>query len=182
MQPHVRKRTGVIFATVLAIFGSSASVAADTPAGHQGVYGVHYLADSEEYPGTTCRYDGDNVLKSLRTRDPFVFASDHPDGQIVAWRVIVQEHPQSAKGWTTVARSPVQFAGAQDDRPANFSPITVTLEGQPGSTYRVLVRMQWYVTPSGKADQVEGKATHRVDWYRYILAGANPGFCPGAIL
>ncbi len=169
-------------ATVLAILGSSASVAADTPAGHGGLYGVHYLADSEEYPGTTCRYDGENVLKSLRTRDPFVFASDHPNGQLVGWRVIVQQDDGSTGGPTTVARSPVQFGQALDDRPANFSPITVTVEGDSGSVYSVKVKMLWFETPVGKGEVVEGRATHRVDWYRYILAGANPGFCPGGIL
>lgn len=182
MQRHVRRGTGVIFATVLAIFGSSASVAADTPLGHQGIYGVHYLADSEEYPGATCRYDGENVLKSLRVRYPFVFASDHPEGQLVGWRAIVQERGQFDKGWTTAARSNVQFGRARDQRPANFSAIRIELDGAPGSTYRVLVRMQWYVTPVGEFEQVEGRATHGVDWYRYILAEANPGFCPGAIL
>lgn len=169
-------------ATVLAILGSSSSVAATTPAGHGGVYGVHYLADGEEYPGSTCRYDGDNVLKAVRTRDPFVFASDHPDGQLVGWRVIVREDDGSAGGPVTVARSAVQFGRALNDRPANFSPIKVSLEGEPGATYHVKVRMLWFVTPVGEFPQEEGRATHRVDWYRYILAGANPGFCPGAIL
>lgn len=182
MQRHVRKGTGVIFATVLAIFGSSASVAADTPMGHQGTYGVHYLADSEEYAGAICRYDGNTVLKAVRVRFPFVFASDHPDGQLVGWRAIVQEQGQFDTGWTSVARSFVQFGSAGDERPANLSDIKVDVEGDPGSIYRVLVRMMWYVTPVGQVEQVEGKATHRVDWYRYILADANPGFCPGAVL
>ncbi len=169
-------------ATVLAILGSSASVAADTPGGHGGVYGVHYLADSEEYPGVTCKYDGDNVLKAVRTRDPFVFASDHPDGQLVGWRMLVQEDDGSPGGFDTVARSAVQFGRALDDRPAKLSPLRVTLDGQPGAIYRVKVKMLWFVTPTGKVLEIEGRATHRVDWYRYILAGPNPGFCPGAIL
>lgn len=182
MQRHVRKGTGVIFATVLAIFGSSASVAADTRMGHQGTYGVHYLADSEEYPGATCRYDGDTVLKAVRVRFPFVFASDHPDGQLVGWRAIAQRQAAGGKGWTSVARSPIQFGSARDHRPANFADVKVDVAGVPGSIYRVRVRMNWYVTPVGEFEQIEGKATHRVDWYRYVLADANPGFCPGAIL
>lgn len=172
----------LIMAVIAVTFSGSTAVVADTPLDEQGRRGVHYLADSEEYPGTACRYDRDNVLMSLRVRDPFVFAADHPKGQVVGWRVLVQADDASGGGWSTVARSRIQEHRAVDDRPANFEPIRKRIDADPGSTYRVLVRMIWYRTPVGLVLQQEGQSTHRVDWYRYVLADANPGFCPGGIL
>ena len=39
---------------LMALAGPLAT-SADTAVNHEGRYGVHYLADSEEYPGVRCR-------------------------------------------------------------------------------------------------------------------------------
>ena len=182
MRNRFRRAPLLIVAVIMVILSGRTAVVADTPLDESGRRGVHYLADSEEYPGTACRYNGDNVLMSLRVRDPFVFAADHPKGQVVGWRVLVQANDGSAGGWSTVARSRIQLHGAVNDRPANFEPIRKKIDADAGSAYRVLVRMIWYRTPVGQVLQQEGRSTHRVDWYRYPLADANPGFCPGGIL
>ena len=39
---------------------------ADTPVSHRGTFGPHALIDGLEYPGATCRYDGDQNLARVQ--------------------------------------------------------------------------------------------------------------------
>lgn len=176
-RPH---HIAVLFLAAAAVVGVTAPVAADTPVSHSGTVGVHYLADSKEYPGARCKYDGSSNLATIRVRDPFVFASSNdPDSLSVAWQVIVQKRAGSGP-WTTVKKSPRQFGEATTGTPADFSPISVAITADTSADYHVLVRMTWYV--GGKALAQVGTATHRVDRYHYPLAAANKGFCPSFIL
>jgi hypothetical protein len=168
----------------VALILAAGPVAAGTPDGHRGTWGAHFLADSREFPGARCRYDGDQNLAGIRVRDPFVFAVDRTGGrdrQRVGWQVIVQAlSDDKGAEWANVRRSPVQKALAADATPADFSSIGVPVDGSFDHAYRVKVRMFWY--RPGHPNQVTGVATHTVRWYRYPLAEANEGFCPGGIL
>lgn len=164
----------------LALVGVATPAAADTPISHSGTYGHHFLADSEEYPGVRCHYDGNQNLDRIRVTDPFIFAfSNDPDSLQVSWRFAVQARMGSS-AWHTVRWSPMQFGEARTYRPADLSPMSVSVSAKSAASYRVIVKMVWYV--GGKALNRVGGATHRSDWYRYPLAAANHGFCPGGIL
>jgi len=176
---HAHRIVALLFAVATAI-AFSAPAAADHPVSHSGTVGVHYLSDSKEYPRARCRYDGSQNLASIRVRDPFVFAfRNDPDFTSVSWRFIVQKQVGSGP-WTNVQKSALQFGDARTSRPADFSPMRVTIIADTSATYRVLVKMFWYV--GGKALSQVGTAVHRVDWYRYPLADANRGFCPSFFL
>lgn len=181
MQRPSLNRLALVFAVFsLALVGVATPVAADTPVSHSGTFGRHYLADSQEYPGVRCHYDGNQNLDRVHVNDPFVFAfSNDPDSLSVSWRFLVQARVGSG-AWTEAGRSPIQFGEARTSRPADFSPMTVSVAGNSSARYRVIVKMAWYV--GGKALNRVGLATHRADWYRYPLAAANHGFCPGGIL
>jgi hypothetical protein len=153
-------------------------------ADHRGTWGVHFLADSREFPGVRCRYDSDQNLSAVRVRAPFVFAVDRASGvdrQRVGWQFVVQSlRDDPGSTWQTVERSSIQRAAASDATPADLSPMGFHLDTSPGNTYRVRVRMLWYRT--SRPAEVAGVAVHTVRWYRYPLADANDGFCPGGIL
>ena len=153
--------------------------AADTPLGHSGTYGVHYLADSEEYAGARCHYANDTSnIDAISVRAPFVYSfSNDVDARTVGWQIIVQKN--TGGDWTLVKKSTIQVANARTDRPAPFTRRGVSITADTSASYRALVRMFWYV--GGKKLSQVGSATHRVDWYRYPVAEANPGFCPGFI-
>jgi hypothetical protein len=179
-RPSLKRLTCVFAAFALALVSVATPAAADTPVSHSGTYGRHYLADSEEYPGVTCHYDGNQNLDRVRVTDPFVFAfSNDPDSLQVSWRFVVQARVGSG-AWNAVRWSPMQFGEARTTRPADFSAMSVPVTANSAAIYRVVVKMVWYV--GGKALNRVGGATHRSDWYRYVLAGANHGFCPGGIL
>ena len=169
-----------VVAVAIAVIGVAAPAAADTPVGHSGTVGRHYLADSQEYPGVRCHYDSNQNLDRVRVMDPFVFSvSNDQDSRTVSWRVQVQKRVGSG-AWTSVKWSPIRYGDASTTRPAGLSPISVTVAGDSAADYRVMVKLAWYV--GGKAINRVGSATHREDWYRYPLADANHGFCPGGIL
>jgi uncharacterized protein YcaQ len=167
---NAHRMTAVLFAvgTLIAV----SAPAAAHPVSHSGTVGVHYLADSKEYPGARCLYDSGGNLTGIRVRDPFVFSSSNDqDSTSVSWRFVVQTSGGGGP-WTTLKKSAVQFGDARTDRPADFSPLSVSITADFEHTYRVLVKMFWYV--GGKALSQVGSAVHRVDWYRYPLLG----FCP----
>ncbi|MFL5779178.1 MAG: hypothetical protein ACJ761_09570 [Chloroflexota bacterium] len=165
-------------AVVLSLVGASVG-SADTTVVHSGAFGRHYLADTGEYPGAFCTYNNNQVINSIRVRDPFVFARNRTSGvdtQMVGWFFRIQTHTSS--GWTTVATSTIQKRSASDADVANFGPITKTFTGNSGKTYRVLVTMRWYNT----AGLITGQAIHRVDFYSWEIAPSFEGYCPGGIL
>lgn len=165
---------------IAAAAGGAAAVSADTPISHSGQYGRHFLADSQEYPGAICHYNGSQNLDRIRVIDPFMFAlSNDLDARGVSWRFVVQKRVGSG-AWTQVGRSATQFQEASTGTPAAFSPVNLAVAGHGAAIYRALVKMQWWV--GGKSVNVVGGATHRVDWYHYPLADANHGFCPSQIL
>src|SRR6478672_6581180 len=143
----------------MVVLSAVVPVSADTPVSHAGLVGRHYLADSEEYAGARCFYNGDNNLARIRVQDPIVFSrSNDLDRRQVSWRVVVQKN--GGHGWRTVKKSPWQFAYARTTRPADFSPIAVSFTADTSADYRVLVRMGWWT--GGEVVSHVGSAVHRV--------------------
>lgn len=179
-RPSLKPLALVPAIVVLALAGVAAPAAADTPISHSGTVGRHYLADSQEFPGVRCHYDSNQNLDRVRVWSPFVYAfSNGPDSLSVSWRFAVQKRVGSGP-WTAVGWSATQFREARTDHAADFAPMSITVGADTAARYRVIVKMGWYV--GGKAINRVGLATHRADWYRYPLAEANHGFCPGGIL
>jgi hypothetical protein len=162
--------------------GGAVATSADTALRHSGAYGVHYLADSSEFPGVKCFYNNSSVIRAIRVRAPFVFARNkvtgHLDSQWVSWYFRVQAQTPGASGWTTVATSGVQKRIATDHQVADFGRMTKTFAGTAAKQYRVVVVMRWY-NPSGRT--VVGRATHRADWYSWVGVPSFNGLCPGGI-
>jgi hypothetical protein len=153
---------------------------ADSAFSHSGRYGVHYLADSEEYPGVRCAYNDLTVIESVRVRDPLVFARDRNpdrvDSQWVSWKYRVRA--ETVKGWATVATSASQKRISTDAQIANFSPMRTTFAGSAATQYRVRVIMRWYATDG---TTVVGRAVHRADWYAWEGVPSFEGSCPGGL-
>jgi hypothetical protein len=159
----------------------AAPISADTPVTHTGLYGVHYLADSAEYPSTTCFYDNGSTIHSVRVRAPFVYARNTSPGietQAVSWQVVVQARTTGSSTFATVTTSPAQKRSTTDARAADFVPMTTVFAGNGGKEYRILVVVRWY--GSGGATEV-GRATHRADWYAWSGVPSFHGLCPGGV-
>jgi hypothetical protein len=176
------RMAGVIAAALLMAVPSTA--AADQPISHSGSMGAHFLNDSQEYPGVTCRYDDDQNMDRVRVRPPAVFARDRTsarDSQWVGWRAELQYRPEDGS-WSTVQQSTVVKARAWDDTAAAFAQRTVSVARPRGSgSWRVVIRMLWYAP--GTSTVRQGIARHRVTFARYPLA--EPGttdLCPAGIL
>ncbi len=176
-------RMAVVLGVTLSLVASGAA-SADTPVSHRGSVGAHALTDTLEYPGATCRYDGDQNLDRIRVRPPTVFARDRSsarDLQWVGWVVELQYRSDSGT-FATVQKSSVVKVMALDDTPAPFRQRTVTVQRPRGSGgWRVVSRMIWY--KPGTSSTWQGTARHRVTFYDYPLA--PPGtvaFCPAGIL
>jgi hypothetical protein len=165
---------------LLLVLAGPVATSADTAAHHEGRYGVHYLADSEEYPGARCRYDNETVIDSVRVRDPFVFARDanpdRVDSRWVSWKYRIQR--QNVKGWATVETSELQKRIATDAQVANFSPMRTNFAGSASTAYRVEVIIRWY---GADGETVVGRAVHRVDWYAWDGVPSFEGQCPGGV-
>jgi hypothetical protein len=165
---------------LVALGASPLITSADTGVAHSGVYGIHYLADSAEYPDVTCVYNTSNVISAVVVRDPFVFARNRTtsvDSQLVGWFFQVQK--SSSSGWVVVANSALQRRTATDQQVADFSPMTKSFAGDASRQYRIVISMRWY---NAARTAVEGRAIHRVDWYSWVLAPSFRGSCPGGIL
>lgn len=178
-----RTASAALALVIAALIASPLAASADTPIAHHGLRGPHYLADSEEYPGAVCKYDTNEIIHRISVAAPFVFARDRTpmrDRQVVGWYLVVQRHSNGGGGWSTIATGPQQTAYAHDDRAAAFDRQKVSFVGTDTFTYRVRVHLLWFDPMDSKT--IEGDATHEVDWYRYVVADANPGFCPGGIL
>jgi hypothetical protein len=180
---HARRTATAFLVVLFAVLAFAVPGTADTPLSHRGKFGVHYLADSREFPGTACAYSDEQTLLGVRVRDPFVYARNRSPGldrQRVAWRFIVQERLDETADWSDFARSHIQRGVATDQQVADFHPMGMKLDSTPGAQYRVLVRMYWLV-PGHVRPGIDGVATHRVDWYRLPDHGVGD-HCPGAIL
>jgi hypothetical protein len=181
---HARRAATAFVVVLLAVLALAVPVTAGTPLGHRGRVGVHFLADSSEYPGARCAYGKGDALAGIRVRDPFVYARDRSprvDRQRVAWRFIVQERLDQASDWVDIARSGIQRRVVTDATVADFHPMGIEVDSEPGAQYRMKVRMFWLV-PGKVGPGIDGVATHLVDWYRTPIDRANEGFCPGVIL
>jgi hypothetical protein len=169
---------GVPVLLLIALAGPAVTIA-DTARSHDGRYGVHALADSEEYPGARCAYD-ETVIEAVRVRDPLVFARDsnpdRVDSRWVSWRYRVQA--ETVKGWATVATSALQKRIATDAQIADFSPMRTAFDGSASTQYRVLVIIRWY---GADGTTVVGRAVHRVDWYAWLGVPSFEGACPGGL-
>src|SRR5262245_60913036 len=172
----------VVLPIALVFLGGAAATSADTPLSHTGTFGVHFLADSAEYPGARCSYNSMTVIQGIRVRGPFVFARDrvanHIDSQKVSWFFRVRARPVGTGDFATVATSAVQFRTATDTQVADFSPMSKSFAGNAGKEYRVQVVMRWY---GQDGTTVVGTATHRVDWYSWEGVPSFPSSCPGGI-
>jgi hypothetical protein len=171
---------GMVVALGLSIAGA-APIAADTPQTHTGVFGVHYLADSAEYPAATCSYNSGTVIASIRVRAPFVYARNTVAGtesQAVSWQFAVQARPPGTNAWSTVATSAIQKKTTTDARVADFTPLTRAFSGTAAREYRVVVIIRWY--GSGGTSEV-GRIIHRADWYAWTGVPSFHGLCPGGI-
>ena len=172
----------VVLVSAFVFLGSAATASADTPISHQGSYGVHYLADSAEYPGARCVYDSSTVIRSIVVRGPLVFArnrvANHIDSQKVSWFFRVRARTVGIGDWTTVATSAVQKRTATDAQVADFSPLSKAFVGNAGKEYRVQVVIRWYAQDGVT---VVGRATHRVDWYSWEGVPSFAGQCPGGL-
>jgi hypothetical protein len=170
---------GVPVLLLIALAGPVAT-SGDTAVNHSGRYGVHYLADSEEYPGVRCAYDDETVIESVRVRDPLVFTRDsnpdRVDSRWVSWKYRVQA--QNVNGWAAIATSELQKRMATDAQIANFSPMRTTFAGSASTQYRVLVIIRWY---GSDGTTVVGRAVHRADWYAWEGVPSFEGACPGGL-
>lgn len=166
-------------ALLLIALAGPAATSADTAVNHEGRYGVHYLADSEEYPGVRCAYD-ETVISAVRVRDPLVFARDtnpdRVDSRWVSWKYRIQA--ERVKGWATVATSVLQKRTATDAQLADFSPMRTAFAGSASTQYRVVVIIRWY---GADGTTVVGRAIHRADWYAWLGVPSFEGACPGGI-
>ena len=173
----------MLFAAPLLLMALAAPLAtlADTAVSHSGRFGVHTLADSEEYPGVRCAYDDLVTIESVRVRAPFVYARDRHEGrvdsQVVSWKYRIQA--EALKGWSTVATSDLQKRTATDEQVADFSPMRTSFDGSASTNYRVEVVIRWYAPSDGTT--VVGKAVHRVDWYAWEGVPSFEGSCPGGL-
>lgn len=171
---------GSIVVLGMAIAGAT-PISADTPVTQSGLYGVHYLADSAEYPAATCAYDTRTVIRSVRVRAPFVYARNTTPGietQSVSWQFLIQARTPGTSAWTTVVTSASQKRTTTDARVADFTPVTKAFGGTAAKEYRVLVVVRWY--GSGGTTEV-GRVTHRVDWYAWAGVPSFHGLCPGGV-
>jgi hypothetical protein len=167
---------------MLIALGGVGAASADTGLTHRGAFGVHFLADSEEYPGVKCFYNNSSVIRAIKVQDPLVFAENRRSGRLdsqwVSWYFRVRAQTPGATGWTTVATSAVQKQTATDRQVADFSPITKTFAGTAAKQYRVVVVIRWY---GAGGTTVVGRATHRADWYSWVGVPSFEGLCPGGI-
>jgi hypothetical protein len=176
----VRHLVAVAVPLLLLALAAPVATSADTAINDEGRRGVHYLADSEEFPGVRCRYDDETVIQSVRVRDPLVFArdrnADRVDSQWVSWKYRVQA--ETTKGWATVATSDLQKRIATDAQVADFRPMRTSFAGSASTQYRVVVIVRWY---SVDGDTVVGRAVHRADWYSWLGVPSFEGSCPGGL-
>jgi hypothetical protein len=165
---------------LIALGASPLITAADTSVAHSGVYGIHYLADTPEYPDVTCVYNSSNVISSVVVRDPFVFARNFTTGidtRLVAGSSRFRNPARAAGSWVT--NSAMQRKTATNVQVADFSAMVKSFTGDASRQYRVVISMRWY---NAARTAVEGRAIHRVDWYSWVLAPTFRGSCPGGIL
>jgi hypothetical protein len=179
----VNRRAVAIAALVglLAVLVASAPVLASTELGHTGTVGTHSLLDTMTNPGAICTYSEktpsdyywEGKLTYLSVRPPRVRAI--AGSQRVGWRFFVERQTNSSGPWTTTYTSPVQKKTTTTTADAAFTRMGINVnvptsghDASPTYLYRVRVRMFWYY-PSGS---VQGTATHRVDWYKFV----QPGF------
>ena len=171
----------LVCAFVLAL-GGAVATSADTGLTHRGSFGVHFLADSEEYPDVRCLYNSSTVIRAIRVQDPLVFAENRVrgsvDSQKVSWYFKVQAQPPGGKTWTNVARSDLEKKTATDAQVANFSPMTKSFAGSASLQYRVVVVIRWY---GADETTVRGRTTHRADWYSWEGVPSFEGLCPGGL-
>jgi hypothetical protein len=171
---------GLTVALGLAIAGA-VPTAADTPQTHTGVFGVHYLADSTEYPAATCFHNNATVISSIRVRAPFVYARNKvpgPESQAVSWQFSIQARTPGTSAWTAVASSTIQKRTTTDARAADFTPVTRAFGGTAAKEYRVIVVLRWF----GSDGTTEvGRVNHRVDWYAWSGVPSFHGLCPGGV-
>jgi hypothetical protein len=182
----MRKLNRSVFAALglalLMALGGAIATSADTGLTHRGSFGVHFLADSEEYPGARCYYNNATVIRAIKVQDPLVFAENRVrgsvDSQRVSWFFKVQTQPSGGQAWTTVASSDLEKKTATDAQVANFSPMTKSFAGTAANDYRVVVVIRWY---GSDGTTVRGRTTHLVDWYSWVGVPSFENLCPGGI-
>jgi hypothetical protein len=180
---HARRLAAMslVLATLLVLaVGGALVTTADTAFTHSGSFGVHYLADSAEFPAVRCSYNSNQVISAIRVRSPFVYARNSTarlDTQAVAWFFRIQSMPAGGGAWSNVATSAVQTRTATDADVAGFRGVTKTFTGSGTRQYRALVFIRW-LSASGT---IVGQAEHRADWYSWDGVPSFKVSCPGGI-
>ncbi len=165
-------------AVAVAVLVGAQPVSADTEIGHVGVVGAHSLRDTSASPGATCNYiyksqHPAGKLVEIVVRPPRMRAVDGRATQTVGWKFTVQRRVAyigGASDWVARYTSPEMTAVTDPDHDAAFSSASVSVSVGYYAVggiyqYRVLVAMLWH-EPGGA---IEGKARHRVDYYRMVL-------------
>jgi hypothetical protein len=149
--------------SVLAVLIAAAPVAADSPLGHSGVVGGHALVDSQARAGMVCEMtelpSGYWIMDGISVRPPQILGTR--DGQMVAWRFIVERSPVGLWNWSVIYQSRRQFGTASIHTPASFRRMSMNVRGTDFYWFRVRVKMLWYAADG----LLEGKAVHAVAYY-----------------
>ncbi len=185
---HKRLSRAVAFACLVAgLLLATAPVAlADTELGHKGTVGIHSLVDSASSPGATCKYKylskyDYGKLKRIFVQPPRMRAVAGMNAQTVGWKFTVQRRIISIVGatrWKKTYTSPQMKAVTDDAHNAAFNTASVAVrvpfgpEAQDAfAIYRVTVKMFWH---RGNGS-VQGKARHRVEFYRSVFDTGGSG-------
>lgn len=157
------------------------SAAGDPTVGpHTGNLGVHTLVDTSDYPGATCIYDPGLHLKTIKIRQPIVYAFDRTsktDTEWVAWRYHIEYSssdapPEQYVNWPDFAVSSWTKVKATDLDNARWTSGTYTMGSGSGSHpfYRVSIELRWFFPSSSTKD---GNAVHVVNNYRIKDSGGQ---------
>ena len=150
------------------------SAASDPTVGpHSGKVGVHQLVDTASYPGATCVYGQSQILKTIKIRQPIVYAFDRSsktNTEWVAWRYHIEYSESNAPtgtyvNWPDFAVSSWTKAQATDVNNARWPARAYTMASGSGAHlfYRVSIELRWFFPNSSTKD---GSAVHVVNDYR----------------
>ncbi len=159
-------RVVLVFLLALTALVAGGPVSADTQISHSGLTGSHRLRDTHAAPGATCVYVGpSHLLGEIKIKPPVVYARNTTgsrDHQKVGWRYRIDYWDVNGY-WDVYELGTIHTATAWDDTPAAFTATSLTsgYTAMAGK-FRVYVAMLWY-----RNGVVEGRQTHRVDYYRW---------------
>ena len=168
--------------SMVAVLTLSQSALADTISGQTGNY---LYTDDSSHKGAVCRHDNSSAhpaeywLSKVTVVPPSLWWPDQNAGNTnehgtVGWRFTLQNDVGGT--WHTIKQTDYVKSTAYEDSQNPYSPATkahfknrsVNINGHnytPDTTWRVIVRSQWY----RKNGSVLGSATHNVTYYEERL-------------